>query len=87
MPEPAGTGSRTANQWRLQYENDNPHRERNQTDRVTEAGPGRYHHELTTVSEAAVKEYQRIAESRSATIIGIQRRDVITAYGPWEEEL
>lgn len=87
MTDPTTAGSRTVNQWRLQYENDNPHRERNQTDRVTEAGPGRYRHELTSASEAAVKEYQRVAESRGATIIGIQRRDVTTAYGPWEGEL
>lgn len=77
---------RATSQWCVQNENDNPHRELTNCDRVTEVAPGRFHHELTVESKWAVGEFWRRAQRRGATLVGVRRRDVVTTYGPWEIE-
>jgi hypothetical protein len=75
-----------ATEWRIRYENDNPHRERNQTDRVSAAdAPGRFRHELRAASRSMIEEFRVLAERGEATRVRIASRTVERIVGEWCE--
>jgi len=76
----------TGVEWRIRYENDNPHRERNKTDLVSDAdAPGRFRHELRAASRSAIEEFRALAERGGAAGVRIDRRTTVRTASEWRE--
>ena len=72
-------------EWRIQYENANPDRERNRTDMVTPLGDGRFRHEIRAHSLSEVNAFRDIAKRMGAADVRIAAREVVSSFGRWRE--
>lgn len=72
-------------EWRIQYENTNPDRERNNTDMVTPLGDGRFRHEIRAHSLSQLNAFRDIAERMGATGVRVAAREVVRTFGAWRE--
>jgi hypothetical protein len=73
-------------EWRIRYENTNPHRERTRADLVSLAvAPGRFQHELRTANRSTIEEFRVLAVRGGANNIRVDQRTIVRTVGEWCE--